>query len=202
MTHADKRSVTTDALETLGYVIDSEQKRDAIHLAVEPVVAGETLYPGQDIGFNEDGEATHRNADKFLGIVDPFLKRRVEPGDRFWLVVYPRKITSLRHVWTHPDFPKTGDLMDVEQCTKKATAERTDTEDAMRWIANYAGTLGLTYDALMDAALAYLDDDKYLCEGSRYEGESLPEGFWSHFEIITRRNVRESQRHSFFSCSC
>lgn len=38
---SDKRSVATDALETLGTIIDDKQKRDAIHLAVEPVVAGE-----------------------------------------------------------------------------------------------------------------------------------------------------------------
>ena len=40
---SDKRSVATDALETLGTIIDDTQKRDAIHLAVEPVVAGERL---------------------------------------------------------------------------------------------------------------------------------------------------------------
>lgn len=31
----DKRSVFTDALETLGTIIDDTQKRDAIHLAFE-----------------------------------------------------------------------------------------------------------------------------------------------------------------------
>lgn len=37
----DKRSVSTDALETLGTIIDDRAGRDAIHLAVEPVHAGE-----------------------------------------------------------------------------------------------------------------------------------------------------------------
>ena len=47
---ADKRSVSTDALETLGTIIDESAGRDAIHLAVEPCISDEILYPGQQIG--------------------------------------------------------------------------------------------------------------------------------------------------------
>lgn len=43
---ADNRKVTTDALETLGTIIGTSEGRDAIHLAVEPVEAGERLSPG------------------------------------------------------------------------------------------------------------------------------------------------------------
>jgi len=50
---ADKRSVSTDALATLGTIIDDTAGRDAIHLAVEPIIAGEKLYPGQDVGISE-----------------------------------------------------------------------------------------------------------------------------------------------------
>lgn len=48
---SEDRAVFTDALHTLGTVIDATQGRDAIHLAVEPVIAGEMLKPGQDVGF-------------------------------------------------------------------------------------------------------------------------------------------------------
>lgn len=101
---ADKRTVSTDALETLGMIIDEKAGRDAIHLAVEPSIAGEKLYPGQHIGL-VNGVAT-TTAPKKVGIVDPFLNGFVPQGEMFWLVVYPRQITSLRHVWTHPDFPE------------------------------------------------------------------------------------------------
>lgn len=95
---ADKRKVSTDALETLGKVINSKEKRDAIHLAVEPTQAKQTLRPGQHVGV----DGTTNNP---VGIVDPFLARPVKEGEWFWLVIYPRQIHSLRHVWTHPAFP-------------------------------------------------------------------------------------------------
>lgn len=98
--NTDKRKASTDALETLGMIIDETQKRDAIHLAVEPVIAKERLLPGQNVGVNGITENP-------MGIVDPFLKNPVEIGQRFWLVVYPRQINSLRYVWTHPAFPDT-----------------------------------------------------------------------------------------------
>src|SRR5690348_4912807 len=98
---ADKRSTHTDALATLGTIIE-DGGRDAIHLAVEPIEAGEQLYPGQHIGI-VDGKASTK-AKKKLGIVDPFIDGFVPKGQKFWLIVYPRQITSLRHVWEHPDF--------------------------------------------------------------------------------------------------
>jgi hypothetical protein len=44
--NSDKRTVHTDALETLGNIIGPQEKRDAIHLAVCPVIAQEQLLPG------------------------------------------------------------------------------------------------------------------------------------------------------------
>lgn len=113
---ADNRTVSTDALETLGMVHFKPEARDAIHLAVEPIEAGEDLKPGEHIGIihQVDGlivknvavsRYEHRDI-KLLGIVDPFLPEEgVKKGQSFWLVVYPRQISSLRHVWEHPDFP-------------------------------------------------------------------------------------------------
>ena len=103
---ADKRSVSTDALETLGMIHFREEKRDAIHLAVEAVEAGQDIEPGENISIGSDGKAyaTNKTVLKALGIADPFITRKIKQGERFWLVVYPRQIKSLRHVWEHPDF--------------------------------------------------------------------------------------------------
>lgn len=109
---ADNRSVHTDALATLGKPdIDYNgipAARDAIHLAVEPVKAGCTLYRGDHVMI-ENGVAFPVRGPLepgAVGIVDPFLLEPINPGQKFWLVVYPRQITSLRHVWTHPLFDK------------------------------------------------------------------------------------------------
>lgn len=114
-THGDKRTPSTDALETLGMIHFKPEHRDAIHLAVEPVIAGEDLKVGQQIGII-DGTAfstgTIVNFDDergdirvpYHGIVDPFLPRGPISFERFWFVMAPRMVTSLRHVWEHPDF--------------------------------------------------------------------------------------------------
>lgn len=99
-----------DALDTLGFVLDYPEgmpQRDAIHLAVVQVQAGfsEVLRPGQHIGL-EDGLAYGAGRTKKIGIVDPFIQGAITEGDTFWLVLYPRTITGLRHVWSHPDFPE------------------------------------------------------------------------------------------------
>jgi hypothetical protein len=36
--------------------------------------------------------------------VDPFLADPVQPGQMFWLFLYPQTITGLRHVWEHLAF--------------------------------------------------------------------------------------------------
>lgn len=196
---ADKRSVHTDALETLGTIIGPNEARDAIHLAVEPVVAAEPLWRGQDVGLLPDGKASP-NAGKMLGIVDPFLNERgVRTGERFWLVVYPRQITSLRHVWAHPDFPTTPDLPAAEPAR-----EMSDVEASKTWIANFADSIDQTVNRLMGAAHDWLEYDDYTYDNAeRYKDhwDEFPE-FWTHYAIVTGKDVPADKRRSFFTCSC
>src|SRR5262249_45454600 len=86
----------------LGEAPDEDARRDAVHIAVAPVVAAARLQPGQHVELRQDGRG--QPGDKPVGIVDPFLTDSVLPGERFWLFLYPGTITSLRHVWTHPAF--------------------------------------------------------------------------------------------------
>ena len=93
-----------DALTTIGTLI-TNGRRDAIHCAVEPVIAGERLVAGDHVGITntaEDGQRATRSAGTLIGIVDPFLNVVVNKGQMFWLCVYPRTITNLRHAWSHP----------------------------------------------------------------------------------------------------
>lgn len=187
---SDKRSVATDALETLGQIIDESAGRDAIHLAVEPVVAAHPLYPCDDVGLLDDGRASAR-AIKKLGIVDPFLSSKgVQEGERFWLVVYPRQITSLRHVWTHPDFEQ-----EEERAANRGVAA------SRIWLTKYADEIGETYDDLMDAARAYDEHGHYWNGGPDSQHHDLPPEFWTHYSVVTGKAVTSSDG-SFFVCQC
>lgn len=191
---SDKRSVSTDALETLGTIIDEKAGRDAIHLAVEPAVAAQKLFPGQDVGFVEGGVGPCTNP---LGIVDPFLKAPVQQGEKFWLVVYPRQITSLRHVWTHPAF---GDAPFQD---KRATSES--------WLRKFIATADCpSYETVVAVVMAgrvdlhgygdcYNDGEYLHFNGNDAHGDIPPE-FWDHMEVVTGKQITERSAH--FSCSC
>lgn len=89
----------------LGQLItDGDCRRDAVHIAVAPVTAAGPLAPGQHVGLLGGGHEFAGPCDRPVGIVDPFLTAGVEPGQRFWLFLYPGTVTSLRHFWTHPAF--------------------------------------------------------------------------------------------------
>lgn len=212
MSNAEKRSVSTDALETLGTVIDKNEKRDAIHLAVNPTQARELLRPGQHVGVG----GTTANP---VGIVDPFLNGPVQPGEWFWLVVYPRQITSLRHVWSHPAFmeeaPKSvedGDLSIQEILAAPVYTDRISQSEA--WLRAFCLTSDCpSYDTVVAAASGekppmneeygadyWEKGEEYLrFTGSDAHGEIPPE-FWDHVEIVTGRKITE--RPTYFACSC
>jgi hypothetical protein len=90
----------------LGQLINNgDRRRDAIHIAVAPVTAAARLAPGQHVGLIEpDNLEMVGPCSSNIGVVDPFLTNEVEPGQRFWLFLYPGTITGLRHVWSHPTF--------------------------------------------------------------------------------------------------
>lgn len=174
----------TDTQFSLGKIISEPMaQRDAVHIAVAPVVAGDRLAPGQPIGFV--GETVGVSA-KPIGIVDPFLSGPVFKGDRFYMFLFPNTIMSLRHNWTHPAFDDRSDVGGPSAA----------------WLRSFADAAGLSYDDLLAGAADYLDNGEYLIQGGRWEGFSTPPEFWDHYEAVTNRKVPAEDRGGFFSCSC
>jgi hypothetical protein len=221
MANADKRSVHTDALATLGTIIGPNEARDAIHLAVEPVIAGSMLEPGEHV-FLKQGVAYFRHSTgepETIGFVDPFLTKTVQEGERFWLVVYPRKITSLRHVWTHPAFDAVPDLpvpvahvaaagvaddwgsVEIPAPVEKPTfdLERAEAETRLN---NFARSIDSSLDELIERASDYAERGDFWVDGGRFEGQSIPQTFWNDYEVYTGKKVAAEDKHNFFSCSC
>lgn len=88
----------------IGELIQGHAGRDAIHIAIAPVVANGELFPNQDIGLVGGSLELVDIVDQPIGKVDPFLKSPVRKGERFYMFLYPNTITGLRHVWQHPAF--------------------------------------------------------------------------------------------------
>lgn len=167
----------------LGKLIETTQLRDAIHIAVAPVESmDENLAPGDHVGFlfTHNTRLVSAKSAKRIGIVDPFLRAPVKKHQRFWLFLYPETVTGMRHEWRHPEF----------------------TSEAKDALEQFADEIGITCDALIEGATAFLDHGDMMVGGSNFEGISLPDRFWEHFETLTGRRVSEDDREHFFRCAC
>lgn len=178
----------------LGALLTDESVRDAIHIAVAPVVAVENLFPGQHVGFVKEGNtADVGTACKAkIGIVDPFLTEPVQRGQRFWMLLYPNTITSLRHEWIHPAFGVVA---------KPAAAHRVDSE---AWLRTFAAEMDIGYQGLMDAATQWVEREEYTVQqGSERWRDSFGNAkeFWHHYEIVTGTKVKDHEA-TFFCCTC
>lgn len=158
---------------TIGTILATEMQRDAVHFSVAPVIAKHTLKPGEHIGLGCDGCAGFTMPKvKLIGIVDPFLSKAVQPGERFWMFLYPGTITSLRHEWQHPAFgPK----------------PTTTSKDATEWITAFAARWNYSFDEFIAAARLYIQNEYELDD--KWAQLDVPEEdwtvFWDHFHTLT-----------------
>ena len=166
----------------LGKLIEGVARRDATHVALAPAGATEDLNPGERVGLvgGKDADGYHlagrgkAGGDFAIGIVDPFLTEPVKAGQRFWLALFPRTVTGLRHEYEHPAFAEEDRLLARAEGAVRLgggvtrplgdPALLTSTVRAlcnqMRKSRNYAATPILA-DALQDAGC---DDDKALAD--------------------------------------
>jgi hypothetical protein len=182
----------------LGRLIGGDNvQRDAVHIAVAPVIAGENLKPGTRIGFTGlEAFVVSQKAKKQIGIVDPYLLHNVVKGERFYMFLFPNTITSLRHDWSHPEFAKEDESSTMDDTFFKLRGDK----EAEEWINDFADRIGSTYSEIMSGADDYQTSGDYLVRGGTFEGMSIPEEFWDMYERVKRITVED--RGSFLSCSC
>ncbi len=182
----------------LGSLIDDDATKDAVHVAIAPVMAAANLVAGDHIGFVPESREYVQKTDKTIGIVDPFLERTLTAGDRFWMFLYPNTITLLKHVWTHPDFP-------IPETTVVSKITREDSEVYLREFADKAR---LHYDRMIEILSDYIDDGEiwveYGTENARDTFYSLIDKseFWEHVKNVTGKSRDISNDDTPFSCSC
>lgn len=209
-----------DAVATMGGLLpDDAWGRDAVHVAVFSAFSSDTLYSGERVAIvNEEGGKdmrVSRNGTS-VGIVDPFLSDYVEPGQRFWVYLYPRTITGLSHRWSHPAFEPQTETPSVYV----TPATKLESEEWLRkfcWGADCPG-----YEILLDISNKIADgkteewadsgewkdyygwsyNDEYLHFGGRDAHAEIPAEFWTHMENVIGRQIFKGSKPTYFSCSC
>ena len=181
---------------SIGSMIEGVAHRDAIHIAIAPVIAGEPdLRPGTRIGFAAFSNEIVRARKDGIGIVDPFLSETPLKGQRFYMLLLPNTITSLRHDWSHPAFSS----------HEKHGGETAASEE---WLMNYAFRVR-EYDAERGREYAYgkfMEDVRngtifYYgsdCHGA-YDVKEADE-LYRHLSVVLERDVGPDSFE--FSCSC
>jgi hypothetical protein len=162
--------------DKVGTLIKGTEHRDAIHVAIAPVVAGEVINPGEHVGFPVgDASAVFRESSEIeaIGVVDPYLRRAVEIGQRFFIFLYPGTVTSLRHQWTHPAFREPDEIPESEQ-----------------YLRMFAARNDSSYEDILEGV--------FNGDGER----EIPGEFWYHFRKVTGKDVPEDERPYFFRCYC
>lgn len=178
----------------------SKGQKDAIHIAVVPLIAGERLYKGHKIKlkFNTDNVALDASYDEenAFGIVDPFLDEySVEAGQEFYGLVFPGTVTGMRHEWQHPKF---------------GIAKR-ELDEHEAWIRDFCDRWKFDYDELISTALSKSDNseyDRYIVAQGRdlHSREELGEDhdlFWGHLEgMMSKKFDAEHRKGMGWSCTC
>lgn len=174
----------------LGELLNETAQRDAIHIAIMPVIAAENLVPGQRVSILHD--RAYGNNLHPIGIVDPFLKGNVKRNARFYMFLLPNTITSLRHEWTHP-------AIDAEKIVADQRKQM-----AIEWLTVFADEFNLTYAQLVASATAFVETGKY--HHLNFDTPDIAykkvDDMWNHLEIAAGLKKPDGEYATFFNCAC
>lgn len=187
-----------DPIKTIGHRIGASAQRDAIHIAILPVIAAEDLWAPCEVALVYGTKDQVKQADsvygiKTLGIIDPFipsLEKQIKKGEWVWCFLHPGSITGLRHDWTHPQ-------VDGYQPPKSKSEE---------WLKRFADEWDFDYDQMIANAQEH---EGYVVSRGHdlHSASELDAGdeelFWRHLETLTGKTYDQAHRTDFtWSCTC
>ena len=197
--------------ENIGKLITTDDlfKKDAIHIAVAPVIATDILYPGAPLGFSEPGNTQKVEVNRVspIGIVDPFLPSPVKEGEKFFMFLFPNTITGLRHDWIHPAFTSDTSTTNtterlVDTTTNAAFQDRSRSYEYLNDVAHH---FGMSFEDFIHDLTAFSDfraDDMYtysVPDNGVYDYDWPT--IWRYFTEYT--GIETSLSHDCpYSCSC
>lgn len=177
----------------VGKILQSGEQfeRDAIHVAIIPVMADMILYPGQSVGVCEKQIPKVDTMSESVGIVDPFLKDRIFPGQWFYLFLFPRTVSNLRHNWSHPAFFENAK----------------DIQRSIEWLKNFASRHNFSYPydgegpykEMMRQVKVYLS--RGTSDSDSWQHIELDNTFWDHIETVLDQKIVD-YRTEYIPCSC
>ena len=185
-----------DTINLLGKKLTGGEGRDAVHVAVCPVIVDGFLRAGERVKFvpGSTERVTSWNYEgDLIGVIDPFVESYVTTGERCWLFLLPNSITGLRHVWTHPSFPDPAQPPVDNKITEKQFAEH--------WLRGFADRYQTNYDALVKGAVS----GEGVCFGDDLEYGDFRYGseFWRYINIVSGREFSEEHvENTNFRCAC
>lgn len=171
---------------TIGKIITHDARKDAIHVAIAPCKSHGILKPGEHIGIH-DGISTPKDP---VGIVDPFLDKPVTRGQTFWIFLYPKTASNLRHEWDHPAFQ--DDASNVQKIIAKLTGD--EFAVSRQWLEDFARKAEIPYKNMIALAGDYcIGDDNGPVELGNKKVELGDQEFWKHYKNLAGVEPNDKQ---------
>lgn len=190
--------------------------RDAIHIAIIPLIAGEDFWHKDPVRLGSDKTKGYCGAyGSCIGIVNPWRKGPVKKGELFWCVLNPDTVTGMKHYWQHPDFPNEVTIeslteeISVESIIEKPMNEQSE-EEHLIWLKTFADEWNFDLNELIFNAKSTDQENDWRCVVAQgHDLHSIGDLgndyhlFWDHLEGYLNKKFDKEHRDGMnWSCSC
>ena len=159
-----------------------DAKRDAVHVAIVPLVATERMFGGHPFTIVDD-KVRACGFHESIGSVDPFIYE-VQKGQRFWAILKPGTAKNLRHDWDCPE---------LDQALKPKADEVVPAMTPKEWLMDFAKRCGTELEVLLHCAVLWSDMKNHGLGGpfwlNAYGPITLLPVFWENYDAYMAAQV-------------